>query len=102
MSSPERTLAILGLFSGERPIWQPDAINAALGYSRPTGYRYVKALVAAGLLHRLEPGLYCLGPRIIELDYQLRQSQLEIHQLFRLHLQSLSFLMRYKDCLMPL
>lgn len=74
MSSPERTLAILGLFSGERPIWQPDAINAALGYSRPTGYRYVKALVAAGLLHRLEPGLYCLGPRIIELDYQLRQS----------------------------
>jgi DNA-binding IclR family transcriptional regulator len=74
MSSPDRTLAILGLFSGERPVWQPDAINAALGYSRPTGYRYVKALVTAGLLHRLEPGLYSLGPRIIELDYQLRQS----------------------------
>jgi len=74
MSSPARAFAILDLFSRERPVWTPDEINATLGYSRPTGYRYVKDLVDAGLLRKVTAGQYALGPRIIELDYQLRQS----------------------------
>lgn len=74
MSSPARAFAILDLFSRERPVWSPDEINAALGYSRPTGYRYVKDLVDAGLLRKVTAGRYALGARIIELDYQLRQS----------------------------
>lgn len=74
MSSPARAFAILDLFSRERPVWSPDEINAALGYSRPTGYRYVKDLVDAGLLRKVAAGHYALGARIIELDYQLRQS----------------------------
>lgn len=74
MSSPSRVFAVLGLFSRERPVWQPDEINEALGYSRPTGYRYVKELVEAGLLQKVSAGRYALGARIIELDYQLRQS----------------------------
>jgi DNA-binding IclR family transcriptional regulator len=73
MSSPARVFAVLGLFSSERPVWQPDEINEALGYSRPTGYRYVKELVEAGLLQKGSAGRYALGGRIIELDYQLRQ-----------------------------
>lgn len=74
MSSPARVFAVLGLFTRDRPVWQPDEINEALGYSRPTGYRYVKELVEAGLLQKVSAGRYALGARIIELDYQLRQS----------------------------
>lgn len=66
--------AILDLFTQERPIWQPDEINKALGYSRPTGYRYVKELVEVGMLQKVAAGQYSLGGRIIELDYQLRQT----------------------------
>ncbi|MGA0611656.1 IclR family transcriptional regulator [Caldimonas sp. KR1-144] len=73
MTSPSRVLAILDLFTRERPVWQPDEINDALGYARPTGYRYVKELVDAGLLQKVSAGRYALGARIIELDYQLRQ-----------------------------
>lgn len=74
MTSPARVFAILDLFTRERPIWNPDDINGALGYSRPTGYRYVKELVDAGMLQKVSAGHYSLGGRIIELDYQLRQT----------------------------
>lgn len=74
MSSPGRVLTILDLFSSDKPVWNPDQINSVLGYSRTTGYRYVKELVDAGFLQKVSAGLYSLGPRIIELDYQLRQS----------------------------
>jgi len=74
MSSPSRVFAILDLFTEENPIWQPDKINEVLGYSRPTGYRYVKELVEAGLLQKVAAGRYSLGGRIIALDYQLRQT----------------------------
>ncbi len=74
MSSSSRVFEVLGLFTRERPVWQPDEINEALGYSRPTGYRTVKALVEAGMLQKVAAGRYALGARIIELDYQLRQS----------------------------
>lgn len=73
-SSLSRMLAVLDVFSRERPVWTAEAIAGALGYSRPTGYRYVKELVEAGLLRRLGPGLYSLGARIIHLDYLLRGS----------------------------
>jgi DNA-binding IclR family transcriptional regulator len=74
MSSSAKVFAILDLFTRERPIWQPDEINEALGYSRPTGYRYVKELVEVGMLRKVAAGQYSLGGRIIELDYQLRQT----------------------------
>lgn len=74
MTSPARALAVLDLFTRERPVWQPDEINEALGYTRATGYRYVKDLVEAGFLQKVAAGRYALGGRIIELDYQLRQS----------------------------
>ncbi|MDP9083410.1 MAG: helix-turn-helix domain-containing protein [Pseudomonadota bacterium] len=74
MSSSSRVFAVLGLFSKQRSVWHTDDINAALGYSRASGYRYVKELVDAGLLQKVAAGRYALGARIIELDYQLRQS----------------------------
>jgi DNA-binding IclR family transcriptional regulator len=74
MTSPERVFAILDLFTSEHPVWQTDDINEVLGYSRATGYRYVKDLVDAGFLQKVTAGSYALGGRIIELDYQLRQT----------------------------
>ena len=74
MSSLTSTLAILALFSASDPVWSAERIIEQLAYSRPTGYRYVRELVSAGFLVRVAPGSYSLGPRIIELDYQIRQS----------------------------
>lgn len=74
MTSPSRVLAILGLYSEDRPVWHTDEINEALGYTRATGYRYVKDLVETGFLQKVSGGCYSLGARIIELDYQLRRS----------------------------
>lgn len=74
MTSPARAFAILNLFDEAHPVWHADEINEALGYSRATGYRYVKDLVEFGLLRKVGAGRYALGPRIIELDYRLRRS----------------------------
>lgn len=74
MSSPRRMLAILDLFTAEHPIWAIDDIMLRLGYARATGYRYVKDLVEVGLLQKVSAGYYSLGGRVIELDYQLRQT----------------------------
>lgn len=74
MSSISRVFAILDLFTQHHPTWHPDEINRVLGYSRPTGYRYVKELVETGMLQKISAGEYSLGPRIIELDYQLRKN----------------------------
>lgn len=74
MSSPGKVLSILSLFSRETPILQPEAICQTLDFTRATGYRYIKELVDFGLLKKVGAGSYALGSRIIELDFQLRQS----------------------------
>lgn len=74
MSSLSSMLAVLQLFSPEEPVWSADGLIEKLGFSRPTGYRYVREMITHGLLVRVAPGAYSLGPRIIELDYQMRQS----------------------------
>ena len=66
-------LAILDELARSGPVLSADALISRLGYSRGTGYRYIKTLVAKGLLQRLANG-YGLGPRITELDFQLRES----------------------------
>lgn len=74
MTSLSKGFAVLNLFCEERPVWHADEINQTLGYTRATGYRYVKELVEEGFLRKVSAGRYSLGPRIIELDYQLRRS----------------------------
>lgn len=65
-------LAIIDLYSEAEPTLAADDIIARLGCSRPTGYRYVRELVSTGLLVRTVRG-FSLGPRIIELDRQIRR-----------------------------
>jgi DNA-binding IclR family transcriptional regulator len=72
MTSLTRMLAILDLFDEGASMWTAEAITARLGYSLPTGYRYVRELHEAGLLRRGVGGTYVLGPRVIELDYRIR------------------------------
>lgn len=71
--SGARVLAILDLFSEARPEWSPDEMMAALGYSRPTLYRYLKTLKDAGYLVSL-PGAFALGPRVTELDFLMTRA----------------------------
>jgi DNA-binding IclR family transcriptional regulator len=70
----QRTLAILELFTEERLEWTPEAMMDALGYSRPTLYRYLKTLRETGFLVSLPGAGFTLGPRVVELDFLLRKS----------------------------
>ncbi|VVJ21579.1 Transcriptional regulator [Amycolatopsis camponoti] len=65
-------LHVLQLFSETEPVWSTAAIIEALDTSRSTGYRYLKTLHEAGLLSAVRNGYYSLGPRIIEMDLQMR------------------------------
>ncbi|MEO8136433.1 MAG: IclR family transcriptional regulator [Betaproteobacteria bacterium] len=75
MSSLERMLAILDLFSESSSVWSVDEIAAHFTYTRSTAYRYVRELADAGLLTQAENARYSLGPRILHLDRQLRESE---------------------------
>lgn len=72
MSSLERMLKVIDAFSEEAPVWTVDQLVDVLRTSRSTTYRYVKELVEAGFLAPVGGGGYILGPRIIELDRQIR------------------------------
>lgn len=72
-SSLARMLAVFDAFSAEHPTLTAEDIMARMGYSRGTAYRYVRELVTCGFLARVGGGAYTLGPRIIELDYAIRQ-----------------------------
>lgn len=72
-SGLERLLAVLDLFDERTPAFTAEAIADGIGVSLPTGYRYVRLLVDAGLLQKVEASRYALGPRIVVLDYYIRQ-----------------------------
>lgn len=74
MSTSNNMLNILTLFSIEEPVLDADIICEKLNFSKPTGYRYIKDLVAHGLLQRLHGGQYTFGPRISVMDYISQQS----------------------------
>jgi DNA-binding IclR family transcriptional regulator len=73
VNSLERMIVILDLFEGDRLEWTMEELHARLGYTRSTLYRYLKVLTDAGLLTSLPDVGYTLGPRIAELDYQMRE-----------------------------
>lgn len=72
MAGPDRTIAALKLFTLEHPERSVDDVAAGLGVSASSAYRYVHALVAAGLLTSVRSGLYTLGPAIIQYDRQIQ------------------------------
>lgn len=74
LSSLGRMLSVLDLFSEQQLTWTAEAITEALQVSLPTGYRYVKLLVDAGLLQRAADSHYTLGARIVVLDHYIRMA----------------------------
>ncbi|MEE8083682.1 MAG: IclR family transcriptional regulator [Alphaproteobacteria bacterium] len=72
MSSLENMLKVIDAFSEEAPVWTVDRLVEGLATSRSTTYRYVRELCEAGFLAAVGGGGYILGPRIIELDRQIR------------------------------
>jgi DNA-binding IclR family transcriptional regulator len=73
-NSLERVLAVLEVFSEERLEWMPEELMQELGYSRPTLYRYLKTLKDAGFLMSTRNSGVTLGPKIVEMDYLARRS----------------------------
>lgn len=88
-SSALKMFGILDLFSPDRSIWTATDIHDALGSSRSTTYRYIRTLLRAGFLAAVGNGHYVLGPRIVELDLQIRSTD-PLHQLGQAVLEELS------------
>jgi len=88
-----RALAVLDLFDGDHAIWSAEDICAALRCPLPTGYRYLRELVSAGLVRRVSGG-FALGARIILLDYVMRQGD----QLLKAAIPVLRALARQTGC----
>ncbi len=72
MSSADRLLAVLGLFTPERPEWTVETAAGEIGVSISTAYRYFRSLCRVGLLDPYAGGSYVLGPAIVEYDRQIR------------------------------
>ena len=72
MSTADKLLGALSLFTFEKPEWTVEAATDALGVSGSTAYRYFSSLTKAGLLDPISNGRYILGPAIIAYDRQLR------------------------------
>lgn len=68
-----RLLSLLDLFTPAAPIWSAEEIMRQADLSRATCYRYIRALQQAGLIAPVTSGQYVLGPRVLELDRQIRQ-----------------------------
>ncbi len=73
-NSLKRMLELLDLFTPAAPVWSAEALMRYTGASRSTVYRHVRALHEAGLLRPVASGNYIIGPRVIELDRQVRQT----------------------------
>jgi DNA-binding IclR family transcriptional regulator len=74
MSSLEKMLGLLDVFTTERPIWSSEEMIEHAGVPASTLYRYLKVLHRAGYLSRVANKSYVLGPRVMELDRVSRES----------------------------
>lgn len=73
VSSLTRMLSVLDLFSREHTTMTAEQIAEELDLTRTTCYRYTRELSQAGLLIS-DGGAFMLGPRIIELDRKIIES----------------------------
>ncbi|WP_334184573.1 IclR family transcriptional regulator [Novosphingobium sp.] len=80
MSTADKVLSILELFTIDNPEWTVDAVGARLNLSGSTAYQYVGSLVKAGLLVSGKGGRYSIGPAVIELDRLTRRFDPLIHE----------------------
>ena len=73
-TSSDKTLAMMDLFTPDRPEWTVEEACVALGQSESTTYRYFRSLASVGLIFSVRSGRYLLGPGIVHYDRQLRMS----------------------------
>jgi DNA-binding IclR family transcriptional regulator len=72
MTGTNRALRILGLFELSRPVITPEWLMKELNVSRASVYRDLGQLADAGMLERVADRGYVLGPKVVELDRQIR------------------------------
>lgn len=72
MNTANRLLAILNLFTVERPEWTVEEAGKEIGVAISTAYRYFRELSKAGFLDPFPGGRYILGPAVIENDRKIR------------------------------
>jgi DNA-binding IclR family transcriptional regulator len=73
-SSLQKMMDVLDLFEEAHLRWTTEQMMSRLGCPRSTLYRYLRVLTHAGLVTSLPDIGYALGPRIAELDYEMRSS----------------------------
>ena len=74
MSSSDRVLSILSLFTPKTSEWTVDQAAATLKTSLSTTYRDFASLARTGFISSLGAGRYILGPGAIQLDWIIRQT----------------------------
>lgn len=72
MTTADRLLNVLSLFTIEHPEWTVEEAAGELGLAVSTAYRYFRSLSKAGLIVAFSAGRYVLGPAIIQYDRQIR------------------------------
>lgn len=72
MTTSDRLLSVLGLFTVEHPEWTVEEAADELGLAVSTTYRYFRSLSKAGLIVAFTAGRYVLGPAVIQYDRQIR------------------------------
>jgi DNA-binding IclR family transcriptional regulator len=72
LSSGDRLLMALALFTIERPQWTVEAAAEKLAVSAQTAYRYFKQLTGTGLITPVAGAGYTLGPAIIQMERQIQ------------------------------
>lgn len=72
MTTANRLLAVLSLFTIEKSEWTVEEAANEIGVSVSTAYRYFRDLSKAGLLDASPSGKYVLGPAVIENDRKIR------------------------------
>jgi DNA-binding IclR family transcriptional regulator len=72
MTTSDRVLGVLGLFTLEHSEWTVEAAAAHLELAVSTAYRYFRSLSRCGLIVAIDTGRYVLGPAIIQFDRQIR------------------------------
>jgi len=74
MSTSDKVLSVLSLFSDERSEWTVEQAAQAMGLPVSTTYRHFRALAKAGLIDPFRGGRYILGPAAIQLDWLIRRT----------------------------
>jgi DNA-binding IclR family transcriptional regulator len=74
MSTSDKVLSILRLFSIERNEWTVEQAALAIGQPVSTTYRHFAVLAKAGLIDSFRGGRYILGPAAIQLDWLIRKT----------------------------